>query len=258
MRILLTLLLLNPFLVVGQNFSRTLPELLSVSTDVVEIKQRSFNRGLFPSRWKSYYQYNNGKLKQQVNHFKNELRMDETYEYTESENILRVKKSYTNKEDYSLTVSHFDSFGRLVKYELYFDQDTLNPEIKSNNFVYDSSDRIISFQRTKYFQNSRSQTDCYGLGYKNNKLTEISIRGSCNTISHKDQLEYLSEKSVFRTIDHMDPNVVVVGGRSEQGIQRYLYKLDKQGNWVKQYYVKSNGRKILEIKRRIKYAAHNN
>jgi hypothetical protein len=60
-------------------------------------------------------------------------------------------------------------------------------------------------------------------------------------------------KTINETIDHQDLEVVIPGARSEGGIQRYRYNFDKKGNWTKRYYVTSSGRKIKDIKRRIKY-----
>lgn len=256
MRLFLILFSFLPLIVSGQSFSNTLPELLPEMNDIIEIKQRNFIRGFLPSGWRGLEQYDSGRLVRRVSHFRHKLRMDESFEYTKSTNLLRIKNIYTNKEDYSLTINHYDSLRRLVKSELYFDQDTLNPEIVSDNFKFNSLGQVISFERTHFYQNSRRQTDCYELGYSNNRLTEIISRDSCASISKMDMIQYVNSKSANRTINHMNPEVIVVGGRSELGVERYLYKFDKHGNWIKRYFVKSTGRKILEIKRRIKYKDH--
>ena len=145
-----------------------------------------------------------------------------------------------------------------MKSELYFDQDTLNPEIVSDNFKYDSLGRIVRFERTSFYPQPRSSTKCYELNYTGKKLTEIITYDSYKIRTKRDLIEFRNNRTAFEIIDHMNPDVVILGGRSEQVIQRYLYKLDKRGNWIKRYYVKSNEKKILEIKRRIKYEAHNN
>ena len=80
MRLFSVLLLFLPLKVFGQDFSKTLPEVLPVTQGVVEIKQTNYNRGFFPSRWKSFYRYDNGKLMRQINYFRGELSMDEIYE----------------------------------------------------------------------------------------------------------------------------------------------------------------------------------
>lgn len=253
MRLLATLLILFPSLLVGQELQTAFPSLLPVTNEVTEIKQRSFNRGFWPSGWKSLYLYEHGRLVRQINHFRGELRMDETYEYIESANSLRIKHIYTDKEDYALTFNYFNDRDELIKSELFFDQDTLSPQWLCHNFQFDSLRGVVNFEQTRYYPESRQSTECYELKFQNNRLLERLTLDSCNTVTKRESIEFRDNRTAFQIIDHMNPEVVVVGGRSEQGIQRYLYKLDKRGNWIKRYYVTANGRKILEIKRKIKY-----
>ena len=179
--------------------------------------------------------------------------MDETFEYTQADNSLRVKQIYTDQEDYALTINYFNERDELIKSELYFDQDTLNPQWLCHSFQYDSLEGVVKFKRTNYYSESRQSSECFELKFQNSRFIERLTFDSCKTVTKRESIEFQDNRSVFQVIDHMNPEVVVVGGRSEQGIQRYIYKLDKRGNWIKRYYVKANGRKTLEIKRKIIY-----
>ena len=82
----------------------------------------------------------------------------------------------------------------------------------------------------------------------------IQEKVNCDSINKTITIEYDQKGNpVFETIDHHDTTAVITGGRSEKGMQRYKYLYDKNGNWIKRYYVTSEGRSILEIKRGIKY-----
>jgi len=258
MRPLLILLIVNPFLLFAQELATAFPESIPITEDVVELKQRNFNRGFLPSGWKSLYQYQNGRLIRQRNYFRGELRLDETYEYTEFPNSLEIKNIYTDKEDYSLTINYFNDQRQLIKSEMFFDQDTINPQWVCHNFKYDSVSQQVTFERTNFYSNSRQRSECYELKFTNNRLLNRLTFDSCNVITKKESIEFRNNRTVFRTIDHMDPEVVILGARSEEGIQRFLYRIDKRGNWTKRYFISSSGMRFLEIKNKIKYQAHNN
>ncbi|MEL6557781.1 MAG: hypothetical protein AAFQ94_06320 [Bacteroidota bacterium] len=255
MKLLATFFILFPGLIIGQDLATAFPEFLPVTNDVIEIRQRSFKRGFLPSGWKSTYHFKDGRLMRQTNYFRAELRMDEVYEYKASPGSLIVRNIYTDKKNYSLTIHHFDGPGKLIKSELFFDQDTINPQWIDDHFEYDSLTETVRFKRTNYYPNNRQFTKCIEMKLSNGRLMEQLMLDSCNEVTQREYIEYLSDRKVFNVIDYMNSEVVVTGGRSEQGVQRYLYKLDKKGNWTKRYYVRANGRKILDIKRKIRYAS---
>lgn len=253
----LTILLFSlfPLLIFGQDYTKNLPELLTVTDDVIEIKQSNYNWWLLKSGWRSLYQYENGKLLRQINHYRGELRMDDFYEYTESDKNYIIRHSYTKKEGYSITINQFDNQSRLLKSDLYFDQDTLNPQSTYHSFSFDSLNRIVSYKRTSSNFDYESYTDCYEIKYEQNRPSSKIILDSCTRVTQKRTIQYKSKRSALYVHDWMNPDAIITGGRSENGVARYLYKFDKRGNWTKRFYVKSNGIRILDIKRKIKYEA---
>lgn len=253
MRLFTLLLIFSPCWLFCQEMNTAFPELLPVTDDVTEIRQRNFNHGFWPNGWKSLYRYKGGKLIRQTNYFRGELRMDETFEYTESINQVKIKSTYTDKKNYSLTVNQYNERGRLIKSELFLDQDTINPYWLCHKFQYDTLREVVKFERISFYPNDRQSIDCHELRYSKGRLMEKLTYDSCISVSQRDYIAFRNSRKAFRVVDFMNPDVIVTGGRSEKGIQRYLYKLDKRDNWFKRYYVRSNGRKILEIKRKIKY-----
>lgn len=251
--LLIILWLLFPLLAIGQHLKTAFPDPIPVTNDVIEIEQRSFNRSFWPSGWTSVYQYNEGRLIRQVNHFKGELRMDETYEHTETRNQIKIKNIDIDEKNCSIVVNDFDDDGKLIQSELYFEKDAINPEWKHHNFVYDTLNKKMKFERTSFVFNRREVTTYYEYAFSNNRLFDEKTLDDSGAVTRQERTEWLNERTVFRIIDHKNPETVVLGAHSEQGIQRYLYKLDKRGNWVKRYYVKADGGRLLEIKRKIRY-----
>jgi len=231
----------------GQEFVKAIP----VSKDVLTIDQISFKNKFSKSGWRSTYYYDNGNLIRQVNFYKNELRMDENFAYNYSNNSLKVKQNYTDEKGFSITLSYFDSLGRVSKSELYYSKDTINPVILSHNFVYSQNGKLISYKSTFIKTN---QSDCFEFKYENDQLKELLFYNDCIKLSKKTRLSYDKNNiPVFEEIDYQDSNAVITGARSERGMQRFFYVFDKRGNWTKRYFVTSKGRKILEIKRKITY-----
>ncbi len=208
---------------------------------------------MFPSGWKSNYYYVDGNLVRQINYFKGELRLNERFEYNESIRSLTIKCIHTDTSEYTETQNTFDSLGRLEKSAIYLNEGISSPSLLIHNFQFDSIERIISYERTNLYQKAGSLTDCYEFKYHDNKLSAIIKYDSCKTIGQEVRIEYASQRSALVNIDHQNPEIVALGGRSENGVQRYLYKLDDRGNWIKRYYLGSNGTRILEIKRKVTY-----
>jgi hypothetical protein len=190
-------------------------------------------------------------LKRQMNFYKNELRMDENYFYQETENSSKIIKSYTNQEGFSITITYFDSLKRITKSELYFSKDTINPEVSSDSFIYSHNGKLVSYKRTFI---KTKQADCWEFKYEKEKLKELLLYIDCQRLTKKTTVSYNERGNpTNEVIDHQDSNAVIMGARSEGGMQRLHYVFDKRGNWTKRYFVTSTGRKILETKRKINY-----
>ena len=234
----------------GQSFY----DLLTVTSDVVLITQINYNGALKRSGWKSLYSYEEGNLAKQVNYYKGDLRLNEHYDYEKSKDSVIIKQHSIGGQGYFITKEYYSNNGKLTKKKVFLDRNLTKPNSIFHSYVYDSTDRLISFKITHYWGRARdARTDCTILKYTDNTIT-IQRLDSCHHIRQTETNTFDSKGNlVKRVIDAHDPNAHVSGGRSENGIQHYHFKYDKRGNWVKRYYVTSKGKKILEIKRRVRY-----
>ena len=235
----------------NNSFAQEFVQIIPISNDVLTINEISFKNKLSKSGWRSNYFYENGNLKRQINFYKNELRMDENYNYIEGNNSLKVKQNNTNRKDLSMTITYFDSLKRVTKSELYFTKDTINPEVLSDSFIYSPNGKLISYKRTFI---KTKQADCWEFKYEKERLKELLLFIDCQRLTKKTTLSYNKQGNLTdEVVDHQDSNAVIMGARSEGGVQRFHYVFDKRGNWTKRYFVTSSGRKILEAIRKINY-----
>jgi hypothetical protein len=226
-------------------------EIRPVTDEVLEIKQINFN-GLFRSGWKSLYSYRDGHLLRQRNYFKDELRYDLKCEYTKGENWRKKKEIYIKDKDFSIEMTYYSRDGLIERLEFFSQKDTLTPVIVWSNFKYEYK----NLQSCKASHQSKisNWTTCYEYKYQKGKIKSILSFDSCAKLTKSVEVIYNSSGyPVNEIIDFQNPESVVTGGRSENGVIRFYYKFDKRGNWTKRYYVTSSGRKIREIKRKITY-----
>ena len=197
------------------------------------------------------YEYLDGKLLRTQTWYKGELRSDEKYKYLI--NVGEVTKEKMGLDSILYITIDSISEQQLKKRKIFLSQDSINPSIVLHSYIYNSENIIDSYKWSSKNYDESESTICIKFKYLKNKIV-IQELSNCENINKTITMELDKKGSpIFETIDHHDRTVVITGGRSEKGIQRYKYKYDKKGNWTKRYYVTSNGNSILEIKRKIKY-----
>jgi hypothetical protein len=177
--------------------------------------------------------------------------MDERYSYYKGDNCLKIRKTYTKEEGFSIELMYFDSEGKIQKSELYYEKDTTNAIVVTDEFAYSSFGKILSYKRT---HNQIKHADCLEFKYDGEKIVESLLYNNCHELTKRTTISYNKRGlPVSEVIDHLDPETLITGGRSEGGFQRFFYSFDKQGNWTKRFYVTSKGQKILDTKRKLFY-----
>jgi hypothetical protein len=246
-RIVIHILILLPVILVGQYQH----ELNPITNDVIRIEQIHFNGIFRKSGWKSIYEYLDGRLLRTQTWYKGDLRSDEKYKYLINGGEVTKEKIGLDSILY-ITIDSI-SEQQLKKRKIFLSQDSINPSIVLHSYIYNSENIIDSYKSSSKNYDESESTICIKFNYLKNKIV-IQELSNCENINKTITMELDKKGSpIFETIDHHDKTVVITGGRSEKGIQRYKYKYDKKGNWTKRYYVTSKGNSILEIKRKIKY-----
>lgn len=238
-------------LVTSQSFGQPFREIMPVTVDVTEIKQINFN-GLFRNGWRSIKSYHQGELVRHRSYFKSELRADDSYAYASGENWKTKKHIYDDEKGFSIDKTYYTSEGVIEKAEFFFDEDTLHPATVWRKLTY--KDGNLQSCLATHYGKFRNWTICYEYTYHEGKISSVLTYDSCAELTDSLTITYNSKGyPAYQIIRQYDPRIVVAGGRSENGFQRFYYKFDKRGNWVKRYYVTSSGRRIKEIKRKIEY-----
>ena len=240
------LLIIIPNFLFGQYHNEIRP----TTKDVIEIKTKHYNGKFCKSGWESIYDYSNGKIIRQRNWYKGELRMDEKHSYSKDGNIITKKTINLKNQIYferDSIVKH------LQKREIFLSYDSIQPSIVLHSYIYNPKGKLISYKWTTENFEGIEKINCCQIQYMENKVI-IQEMENCEFVNKTItlQLDKIGNP-IFETIDYHDKNIVITGGRSENGVQMYKYKYDKKGNWTKRYYINSKGKSTLEIKRKIKY-----
>ena len=161
---------------------------------------------------------------------------------------------YNSKIDSTITVVTYDSIGRAIKSDMYFRNED-EPQITLSAISYDKQNNIVLVkQKNQFLASGISDSSYYNYIYKEDVYVGMNKLDSYKTIYESWTLKYNKKSQIeLKITDYLDPNTTIGGGRVEEGIRREFFKYDKLGNWKKRYFVYSNGKKKIEIKRKFKY-----
>lgn len=236
-------------------------DLRPIEGDVQSVMMKHVNRK-HTTKGKSFALYNKESLViSEGRIYKGDTIIERSFKYDWSDPKSCITRYIQGPNSISMFVIKRDHQGRYLKTEMFWEGDPEVPLHSDNEFIYNDKGQLSSFVRTTSFKSTtlnpnerRTRKKCIELRFENTRVVEEIERDSCDVTSQRRFFEYDSlGNKIKETIDSMDPNSHVFGGRSENGIQRYFYKFDKEGNWIKRYFEFESGKRILEIKRKIKY-----
>ena len=163
------------------------------------------------------------------------------YEYTVYDSVLIVKETTSdiyNRLNINILKSFFDINRKLIRFEKYFQEDTLVPAVLEKNIVFNDQGKVVSYDRYLYNTNS-VYVQLRKIDYsKNGKVLTIREVGSPET----ETLKYDHKGNMTDWIfDYHDPQAVIAGAktwsRNRRDKNQLRYKYDNYGNWIKEYAV---------------------
>lgn len=265
---LFAILLLEPFIGLGQLF----PRVADFHGPIVQITEKRYGKeinvsgkdsGVFKpgkfSGWKFQYFFDEeSKLTKRVNSFQKKILTEYTYQRLKStEKLIESEQIVTDANNRSGEGVEYENFldaeGRISKVNFYaIDEKKKTRELflVEQNAVY-LSGQLISFTRHQVKENGELDTGetCELVYDKKNKLVRIIRKDIVSDL--KTILDYSYNENGF--IDHYSVDFMVglpIYGKNPK--QDIFYVCDKQGNWVRKYYL-AGKKKYVEARRIIKY-----
>lgn len=262
-------MLLFPFVCFGQlfpnipDFKGNLAEITEIGTGkemkLFGIFKKTYYPGL-ASGWKYTFEFNeNSKLIKRTNSFKDEVKSSCWYQSDRVENRFIERETNSSEGDnrqgdYVEYENFVNAEGQIVQvnyWEYRANENIRERYLVENNTEYQDG-RLISFNRQNVDENGefRNAEKC-NLYYNSRgqvaRFERINIATGLKTV-----LSYKYDNKGFMYHYSIDFLIDLVEYNGENQSQEFFYEYDDQGNWTKMY-LKTDGKKRLQAKRRIKY-----
>lgn len=263
-----SILLLAPFI----GYSQLFPRVADFHGSIAQITEKRYGKelgvagkdsGVFKpgkfSGWKFQYFFDEeSKLIRRVNLFQKKILTEYAYQRTKTADKLieseQIIKDANNRSGEAVEYENFlDAEGRIVKVNFYAidkKKNTRDLFLIEQNAVYQSG-KLVSFTRHLVNENGEPDTgEICELRYdKHDNLVQIVRKDIVSEL--KTILDYSYNEKGF--IDHYSVDFMVglpIYGKNPK--QDIYYTCDKQGNWVRKYYL-AGKKKYVEARRIIKY-----
>lgn len=267
-KFLIYILLLLPGFALGQLF----PKLPDFTGKIKNVTERRYGKEMNAykgdsavfrpkafSGWEYTYQFEDAKLVKKTNRVNGEINADYSYERQEAGN-KRIEREVIQdsisgqKGDYIEYENFINAQGQVEKVNYW----SFNARDKSRelflvelNAEYEN-DKLMSYSRHTILENGDMDSgEKCSLFYDNSghliRMERKDMASNFKTVLYY----YYNKKGLVNrfSIDYL------VGLRNDQNTQRQdvHYKYDRQGNWIRRYWMTDNKRR-LEDKRKIKYS----
>ena len=241
----------------GQSFESMIYPLSAKAEFVKEIKEKK-------QKWTTYYFHDtNGLLIRQVNYFKKQKRADYQFEYIITDTILIVKEIYEAR--HTIKKFHYDSNGKVSKFEIFSDRNTEYPFVLGYNFVYKDNlltsfdwsnarpDTIFPPRKTKYiYDNNRRVVVKQEINQYNFKDAPLQVDTTFYTYRY-DSKGHLTDQVVETTNKEAVYSGVPLWSREQTNKYHLIFTdYDRHGQWRISYYLTKNSKKFRS-NRKIKY-----